>query len=196
MSEIANALAKAKERTGQTSAPFLVPGATPSGIDPTRAAAAAAAIKKAKRQQAFWVILITIALPATGYIIWTRLRPEKTETVAVNAHPEPALSPIQPTVEVPVYPTDSTVQTPSPGTPTQPVVTTPKPSVAPRADFMTRVANYAITAVMPGEPPRVVVSGKVVRVGQTVDADLTFAGISEGQLVFTDTRGAVYTRRY
>jgi hypothetical protein len=36
----------------------------------------------------------------------------------------------------------------------------------------------------------------VIRAGETLDGGLTFVGIVEGQLHFTDAAGALYARRY
>jgi hypothetical protein len=190
MSEIANALAKAKERTGQTSAPFLVPGAGPAFMDPARAAAAAAAIKKARRTQRFWFILIALSLPATAYLVWSRLRPE-TEPVVASADMTPA--DIQDLGTSPS--TASTTGQNAPTSPTHSLVpAAPLPN--PRADLITRVSALSVTAVMPGDPHRIVIAGRIIRQGQPLDADLTFANISNGQIVFNDARGAVYSRRY
>jgi hypothetical protein len=40
------------------------------------------------------------------------------------------------------------------------------------------------------------VAGKVIRQGQIVEGELVFTQIVDGLLFFTDSRGAVYTRRY
>lgn len=195
MSEIANALAKAKERTGQTSAPFLVPGAAPVAIDPTRAAAAAAAIRKARRTQRFWIVLIVLTLPATAYLVWSRLRPETTPTLSLPATglgdssaSAPGLSATEPT-------TSQSHSSPTHAG-SSPAQSSDRPSPVQKPDFVTRVSALSVSAVMPGDPPRVVIGGRILRQGQALDDDLTFTGVANGQLLFTDSRGAVYTRRY
>ena len=197
MSEIANALAKAKERTGQTSAPFMVPGAASVAIDPARAAAAAAAIRKARRTQRFWFFLIAITLPATAVLVWTRLRPNPTSEITL---PDSGLSPASTNSDAGSSSNTAENISQSPGTTattSQAQGTTPTSHTpAPRPDLMTRVTALSVTAVMPGEPPRIVIAGRIIRPGQALDADLTFSTVSNGQIVFTDSRGAIYSRRY
>ncbi len=197
MSEIANALAKAKERTGQTSAPFMVPGAAPVAIPPARAAAAAAAIRKARRTQRFWIILIAITLPATGLLVWSRLRPETAPEDALLKSESSAISP-DPASGSSNHSLGSHGQSGAAASAAAQTLTSASspPTPAPRPDLITRVTSLSVTAVMPGDPPRIVIAGRIIRQGQALDADLTFSNVSDGQIIFTDARGAIYSRRY
>lgn len=197
MSEIANALAKAKERTGQTSAPFMMPGAAPAAIDPARAAAAAAAIRKARRTQRFWFILIAITLPATVYLVWSRLRPNSDAKITLSEEASAVGSGTTSPEPVGDSVTGHGQNPGSVGTSSQAPVTTPAaPLPTPRADLMARVSDLSVAAVTPGNPPRIVIAGRIIRQGQALDADLTFSDVTNGQIIFTDGRGAVYVRRY
>ncbi|MEY4487697.1 MAG: hypothetical protein RIQ79_205 [Verrucomicrobiota bacterium] len=49
---------------------------------------------------------------------------------------------------------------------------------------------------MPGSVPRMIMQGRVIKVGEPVEQNLIFSGIKDGNLLFTDQNGAVYTRRY
>lgn len=177
MSHIAQALAKAKERTGHTTAPFMTPGGVlpPPGMD--RSAASAAAIRQAQKRQRFWLVLALVSLPLTAFIFWTQARslfaskPPADTTVPV-AKPVAAAPATTPAVPVPV------------------VAPVPRPEIA------QAVSSLAISAVMPGDPVRIMLAGRVIRAGQSIDGGLTFRGIADGQLQFTDASGALYTRRY
>jgi hypothetical protein len=181
MSQIAQALAKAKERTGQTAAPFLAPGA-PAPVSPAeRATVSATALRQAKNRQRFWMILGLVTLPLTGFIVWSQLResmkPDDSAPSGIVATSGPSS---QPSV-APVRQSDAPP---------------PVKVVAPRPELAQAVANLAISAVTPGDPAKMVLGGRVVRAGQTLDGGLTFVGIVDGQLQFTDATGAVYLRRY
>jgi len=181
MSEIAQALAKAKERTGQTAAPFLGAGASVPPFAADRSAASAAALRQAKNRQRFWLIVGLIALPLTGFVVWTQVRS--------LAAPPPAAAPHTPNGEPAAGSPSSIAPSPS-GSPL------PARAPTPRPELTQAVANLAISAVTPGDPARIVVAGRVIRAGQSVEGGLTFAGIVDGQLQFTDAAGALYTRRY
>lgn len=173
MSHIAQALAKAKERTGHTTAPFMTPG----GVLPPSATDRSAAIRQAQKRQRFWLILALVSLPITGFIFWTQARSlfaskPPTDTAVPVAKPVAAAPATAPAVPVPV------------------IAPVPRPEIA------QAVSSLAISAVMPGDPVRIMLAGRVVRAGQSIDGGLTFRGISDGQLQFTDANGALYTRRY
>ena len=174
MSQIAQALAKAKERTGQTTAPFAIPGASAPPFGPDRAAA----LKQAKRRQRFWIILGLVLIPLTSFVVWIQVRgmlapsppdaPAKLSARAQETAPAQMAAPVEPS----------------------------KAPAAPRPELIQAVANLAISAVTPGDPAKIVLGGRVVRAGQSLDGGLTFVGIVDGQLHFTDAAGALYTRRY
>ena len=174
MSQIAQALAKAKERTGQTTAPFAIPGASAPPFAPDRTAA----LKQAKRRQRFWVILGSVLIPLTCFIVWIQVR----GTFAPPPPDAPATLP-------------SRAQETAPAQMAAPVELSKAPPT-PRPELIQAVANLAISAVTPGDPAKIMVGGRVVRAGQPLDGGLTFVGIVDGQLHFTDAAGALYTRRY
>ena len=70
------------------------------------------------------------------------------------------------------------------------------PAVEPRADTYRTVNELVITAVLPGEKPRLMYQGRIVNAGEPVGEELVFAGVQDGQVVFNDRRGAIYVRRY
>lgn len=190
MSKIAEALAKAKERTGTTTAPFLVPGGVgASNPDAPEAKAKAKALRKARNTQLFWIILLSVSAVLTALVIWNRLKTAAllpSEPPVVASDPAPAESPPIVAAPGPVTPTSGPVST-------VPVTNT---AAAPRADLYNTVNALVITAVLPGESPRLMHQGRIVAVGEPVEGELVFRGVQDGKLVFQDRRGAVYLRRY
>lgn len=185
MSQIAHALAKAKERTGHTTAPFMVSGGSLPPFDAARSAASALALRKAKNRQRFWIILGVVALPLTGFVVWSQIR-SAPEPVAVST----------PTHEsgraeaVVAGATSSSAKTASSSSPSGASV------AVQRSEVVQAVNSLPISAVMPGDPARIMLAGRVVRAGQAIDGGLTFSGLADGELRFTDAAGVVYTRRY
>ncbi len=192
MSDIAQALAKAKERVGHTTAPFLAGGpAVPVELNPKRDEL----LRKARRQQRFWLTLGAIAIPLTAFILW----------INVTAKPETSKPAPPPTVKVansstPPTSAPSTTETNSPATSTtRPAATiAPPPLTSPvlRAEIAASVAAFAVSAVMAGETPRVVIDGRSYRAGETIQGEIRFVGVVDGQLHFVDSRGAIYARRF
>ncbi len=180
MSQIAQALAKAKERTGQTNAPFLSSGASASPVGQGRSITSQSALRQARNRQRLWLIVGLVALPLTGFVVWTQVRglaaPSAASSSSLAApagtHPQSEAS-------------SNSSET-----------TSPPKVAAPRPELVQAVANLAISAVTPGDPAKIVLGCRVIRAGQTIDGGLTFAGIADGQLHFTDAAGALYTRRY
>jgi hypothetical protein len=197
MSKIAEALAKAKERTGHTAAPFMT-GAT--ALPAEILARKEAALRRARRLQRFWLLLSSVALVLTGFILWTQFSQEDyaggRDVPAAGAQvSEPApnslvqSSRIELVTEAPVpvvLPTE-TSEVPESGEGAGP---------APRLELQTMVNDFVFTAVMPGERPRLMFNGRIVGVGERVAGELVFAGIHHGRLVFNDAQGAIYLRRY
>ena len=165
-SQIANALSKARERTGLTSAPFMIPGHAPK----------AAAIPKYKNTQRRWVIIMSIVMVVGGAFIWSSNQFGASE---------------KPVKEAPHATASASVQGPA-ATPDAPQQSRPEP----RAEIQDLVKSLVISAVMPGTVPRMIMQGRVIKVGEAVEQNLKFSGIKDGNLVFTDEFGAVYTRRY
>lgn len=187
MSQIAQALAKAKERTGHTTAPFMVPGAAVPNHDSARAAAVAAALRRAQIRQRFWIAVVVVALPLTGFICWTQMRPS-TVPLAKSPHvPAP-----------PAAGAGSSAAVVEPAVGGSRSASSQSTSAAPAQslEVIRQVNDLAISAVMPGDPARIMLAGRVVRAGQAIDSGLVFSGIVDGVLQFADTKGAVYTRHY
>lgn len=184
MSQIAHALAKAKERTGQTTVPFLGAGSSQPTLDAARAAASAAALRRAKTRQRFWLILALVALPLTGFIFWTQIG---SPNVSLPSSGAPA-----PTAQE----TASVAPTPAASVSSSPGPSSTRKDPALRLELIQAVKALPISAVMPGDPARIMLAGKIVRAGETVGEGLVFSGLADGQLRFTDTQGAVYTRYY
>lgn len=190
MSQIAQALAKAKERTGQTTAPFLVPGAAIPAIEAERAAASAAAIRSAKIRQRFWGAIIAVALPLTAFVVWTQFRSASKPGSDSGRAPSGETAGEGTAHGAAAHTTTTGAQTKhggeAPGAGAQ------------RLEVIQQVNSLAISAVMPGDPPRIMLAGRVVRAGQLIEGagGLTFTGIADGALRFTDSNGVVYTRYY
>jgi hypothetical protein len=165
MSQIANALHKAKERTGLTSAPFMVPGHAPVIVVPP----------KVKNVQHIWILLLSVVIVFGGLSMWYSGRFNLSGT---DSTPPPATNQNQTTGSGTEKPT--------------------KPDTEPVSKSETQdiVNSLVISAVMPGSTPRIMMKGHVVSVGQEAESGLTFAGIQGDKLMFTDSGGATYTRRY
>jgi hypothetical protein len=186
MSKIAEALAKAKERTGTTTAPFLI-GQT--GLIAAQEKAKQEALRKARNHQRLWVALLSVAAVLTTVMLWTQFGASNAKQNApmVAAAQQPAPAPAPP---------------PEPAGP--PALVLPArngagpaaPAVEPRADTYRTVNELVITAVLPGEKPRLMYQGRIVNAGEPVGEELVFAGVQDGQVVFNDRRGAIYVRRY
>ena len=189
MSQIAQALAKAKERTGQTTAPFVTAGGSLPPFQHARAADTAKAIRRAKSSQRLWLTVGLVALPLIGFVIWFQVRsvvgadtalPVAAAVGGVSAAPSDSVSKTSGAVAV----------APAP-------VSIPASTIAtPRPELQQMVNSLAISAVMPGEPPRIMLAGRVVRAGEVIEGGLVFSGVASGELRFNDARGATYMRRY
>lgn len=205
MSKIAEALAKAKERTGTTTAPFLI-GARPPGPPGSPGSPGPGGpgeppkpdkLRRARNKQRIWLTLLTIAAIITGLLLWKRLAEMRassapSRTPAAPA-PEPSAAPAAPgSSDRPVSASSAVPANPD----AQAAPPAANPAVQPRADTYDLVNNLSITAVLPGERPRLSYKGRIINAGEVIDHDLVFAGIREGRLVFLDARGATYTRRY
>ncbi len=122
--------------------------------------------------------MFTIAGLGTAFLLWDRLRPE-----------DPAPSPPPRTA---ARPTPSPAPVATPATADAP----PAAPAAPRVEIQNAVNALVITAVLPGERPRLMYRGRIVAIGEPVAENLVFAGVRDGLLLFTDARGASYSRRY
>jgi hypothetical protein len=195
MSKIAEALAKAKERTGHTTAPFMS-GApvTPVAVSEKKAAA----LRKARRLQRFWLVLSSVALVLTAFILWERFGDiEPPEAVKNTTTPSGEVS--SPVSERPSRlelvteaPVPVVLPTENAGEAGSVAGTAPEA----RGELQAVVNAWVFTAVMPGERPRLMYKGRIVGVGERVEGELVFAGIHDGRLVFNDAQGAIYQRRY
>ncbi len=188
MSKIAEALAKAKERTGTTTAPFLT-GQTAQIAAQQKAKQEA--LRKARNHQRLWLILLSVAAVLTAVMLWTQLGSPQEElpplAAAATRPPEPAPAP------------EPTTATEAPAVLALPPRAGGTPAEAgpePRADTYRMVNELVITAVLPGEKPRLMYQGRIINAGETVADELIFAGVQDGQVVFNDRRGAIYLRRY
>lgn len=188
MSKIAEALAKAKERTGGTAAPFM--GGAPI-LTAEAAAQKKASLRRARRRQRFRLILSAGALLATALILWLRfedeLRVKPVSTSGAESASEAPASAESPRRVEPVNQAPPTVILPS---------TEGGMAIEPRLTTQGEVDALVFSAVMPGERPRLMYRGRIVNVGERVAGELVFAGIHDGRLVFNDAQGAVYLRRY
>jgi pyruvate/2-oxoglutarate dehydrogenase complex dihydrolipoamide acyltransferase (E2) component len=164
MSKIAEALAKAKERTGTTTAPFVT-GHQAANPAPARAF---------QDNNRLWLAILSLVFLGIAGVIWMQLKPV--------ALPEEVVAPA---------PTEITA--------TAPVVPAPPaapPAPTPRADLVTVVNGLVISAVLPGERPRLMMDGRIIQPDESVDPELVFAGVQDGHVLFRDARGAVYSRKY
>ena len=189
MSKIAQALTKATERTGHTTAPFLT-GLPP--IEPPGRASKEAELRKAKRRWGFWRVVAYVAFPLMVFVLWMQFSDlwrqgaapvgkSKTELEAEVAakSAESALAQGTAASAVPVVP--GAEEKAGPKTPEQ---------------VQAQVQALVFTALMPGPRPRIVHLGRVIGVGDKVEDDLVFAGMEEGMLIFKDGAGTVYRRRH
>ena len=191
MSKIAEALVKAKERTGTTIAPFFTTGSAGTPALPPVDEAKAKALRKARNTQRFWVALLSVAAILTFLVIWNRLHSDAPPGPSVANPPPPAAAKPEsaPATQVP---TAATPKVETPGRDPSAAAS----SAVPRIETYNAVNALVITAVLPGERPRLMYKGRIVAVGEPVEGELDFAGVQDDRLVFTDRRGAVYTRRY
>ncbi len=193
MSDIAQALAKAKARTGHTASPFLTAEAT-LAQRAAQAAHSATALRRARARQRFWLIWSAFALPLTGFVVWMQLRsPASADSAPVAQLANDSVAVIAQASALPA--SASTPSTPQSVTPSRQAAATPVNEEA-RRRVAQMVADLPISAVMPGEPSRIMLSGRVVRAGETAEKDLVFLGVAEGQLQFADASGGTYSRRY
>ncbi len=174
MSQIATALAKAKERPG-TQAPFMT-GA------PARPSAAAVAAKKRFSANIVWGIVLACSIGTAGTVFWMS---RNTKEVAVASAPSQVSDVIAP------------VSAPSPGVIAAGTPTTPAAALARMTRNESAVRQLSISAVLPGEQPRIMANGRVYHVGDIIlPPEISFAGTDNGQLVFTDLAGNRFTRRF
>lgn len=174
MSQIANALAKAKERPG-TQAPFMS-GAT------TRPDATAVAARKRFSANIIWAVVLAGSIGTAGAVFWMSRKTEASAaTVAAVSVPD---------VIAPVAGTNAGVI--AAGTPT-----TPAAALARMTRNESAVRQLSISAVLPGEQPRIMANGRVYYVGDIIlPPEISFAGTDNGQLVFTDLAGNRFIRRF
>lgn len=182
MSKIAEALAKAKERTGNTTAPFL-PGQIPT--ETTRAKAKQDTLRKAAHHERKWLILLSITALLAAALFWTNRDTATAKPPRTTPGPAPIKSP-EPEPSAPA----ALALPPRNGA--APAFPTPEP----RTDTYRTVNELVISAVLPGEKPRIMHQGRIINAGEDITAELIFAGIQDGQIVFNDRRGAIYLRRY
>jgi hypothetical protein len=172
MSQIAHALAKAKEHT---TAPFAVPGAPGQAVKPGVA-------PKIKNTQRTWVVLLSFVIVFGGLSMWYSGR-FKLEPEGVGAGASAAPGVANP---------GSGAEMGTGSAASNPVNLEP----VPHPEVQDRINALVISAVMPGQQPRIVLQGRVIAAGQPIDGTLVFSGIKDDRLLFTDTEGAVYARRY
>ncbi len=187
MSKIAQALTKATERTGHTTAPFLT-GLPPA--EPPGRASKEAELRKAKRRWGFWRVVAYVAFPLTVVVLWMQFGDALRQAVfpagksGKDLEAEVAAKSAEP---APVAATSAAA-----------VVSGEEEKGGPKSpeQVQAQVQALVFTALMPGPRPRVVHLGRVIGVGDKVEDDLVFAGMEEGMLVFKDGAGTVYRRRY
>lgn len=179
MSKIAQALAKATERTGHTTAPFLT-GMPPREL-PGRETKEAE-LRKARIRWRFWRFLAFTSFPITALILWLQFggtrnhKPDMPTTAAAEEFKSTSAMGAQNTNRVAIQ-------------------TDLKPD-ATREELQARVRAFVFTALMPGARPRVVYKGRVIEMGDHIDDDLIFGGLQNDQLIFKDAAGEIYLRRY
>ncbi|MFH1497861.1 MAG: hypothetical protein ABII82_08550 [Verrucomicrobiota bacterium] len=177
MSQIATALAKAKERP-VTQAPFMV-GAVPGRPIP------GAVIPKRFSTNIIWGIVLALSIGTAGTVYWLSKQVEEPADIIAAAHAEAGQVGISP------GPTGS-VTAPVAGQPT-----TPAAALARMTRNESAVRQLSISAVLPGEQPRVMANGKIYHVGDVIlPPDISFAGTENGQLIFTDLAGNRFVRRF
>lgn len=182
MSQIAEALAKAKERTGKgvLVAPDGSAAMSPSMVE-----------RDARRRQRLWMLVLATALPLTGFVLWVKLRVDSTPSASPPAAGSAAVAP----AAGPKPQADGTERPASSGS-RSPGASQAAPALTPDPQTVQLVAGLAISAVLPGDPARIMLGGRVVRAGDAIEGGLVFSGVADGQLRFTDANGMVYTRRY
>lgn len=191
MSKIAQALAKATESTGHTTAPFLT-GLPP--VEPPGRASKEAELRKARLRWRFWRWLAFIAFPLTAFILWAQFGVGRRPT-ASGANLQTESKAATAVTEKPV----GQVGGGASGASAQSAMETGgEPSAGPksRVEMEAQVQALVFTALMPGSKPRIVHQGRVIGIGDHVGEEFVFSGIEDGLLVFKDSAGAVYTRRY
>lgn len=173
MSQIATALAKAKERPA-TQAPFMVTAAANRFTPP---------VPRHFSVNLIWGILLVMIVASAGALIWW------TQRVDAPAHVASSVGSIP----------DATSSDQIVGA-ARDLTATPQISPAMMAARITRnesaVRELNISAVLPGDSPRIMANGRIYHVGDIVLPEISFAGTDAGQLVFTDRSGNRFTRRY
>ncbi len=179
MSQIATALAKAKERP-VTQAPFMVSGTAVQAKKPA---------KKRVSANMIWGGVLVFSMSSAGALIWWNQASDKSAApVTVEARPD----------DIPAYYSNNT--TTANGT-TLPLPATPQLSPAAMQARITRNENAVrqlnISAVIPGEQPKIMANGRIYQIGDIViQPEISFSGTVDGQLVFTDPSGNRFTRRF
>jgi hypothetical protein len=181
MSKIAQALAKATESTGHTTAPFLT-GLPPS--EPPGRETKEAELRKARLRWRFWRWLAFIAFPLTALILWLQFG---------DARRKPAGG-VKPDTKVEVAST--TVKSTVPVSAAEAEAPESSSVTRSRAELQAQLQAMVFTALMPGARPRIVHQGRVIGTGDHVNEEFTFTGVEDGLLMFKDSTGAVYSRRY
>ncbi len=170
MSQIATALAKAKERP-VTQAPFMAT-ATAARFTPP--------VQRRFSVNALWGILLVLIVASAGALLWWTRQADNPDQIVSPAPAAPAGAPA--------------------ASPTANMVDTSRISPAAVAARITRnesaVRELNISAVLPGDSPRIMANGRIYHVGDIVLPEISFAGTDAGQLVFTDQSGNRFTRRY
>lgn len=189
MSKIAQALNKATERTGHTTAPFLtgLPPTEPPGRESKEAE-----LRKAKRRWGFWRVVAFIAFPITVFVLWMQFSDLWRQAAAPVGKSQTALE-----AGVAAKSAESALAQ-GPAAPAASAVPGVEEKAGPKSpeQMQAQVQALVFTALMPGTRPRIVHLGRVIGVGDKVDEDLVFAGMEEGMLVFKDEAGTLYRRRY
>jgi hypothetical protein len=174
MSRIAEALAKAKEKAGDISGSTAANGA----INPLPNKSAERLLIVARRRQRFWIAITILVLPLSIFATWTHLK-ENNLLGPRSAEKSPSTSKDKTRLA-----DDAKALASEAGG---------KQNLG--SAFARRVDLLPISAVMPGEPPRIMVHGRIFRLGETVENGIVFTGIQNGELIFTDTDGAMHKRR-
>jgi hypothetical protein len=175
MGKITQALVKAKERTGQTTAPFPLGDDALAKIQLDREKA----LRKARRSRIFWSILAPPALALTLFVLWSQIKEVRRPTGAAST----------PSV---IVPPAAGVASPPPPNGKPPEDSAPKPSKA----LQDTVDDWIIGAVQSGENPRMIFEGRIIHIGDPVNDELTFAGVVGDEILFRDSVGSVYRRKY
>jgi hypothetical protein len=200
MSEIVNALAKARERTGNTAAPFMraAAGRDISSGKPEKTFA--------RNWQAWRLAVCSVLVVVTAAVLLLRLRGDRLNPSEATLAPEntgqPAAHAQLRAAEAQTLSLAPAVRQLAANPSAHPAAPVSVPSLAapssaaPRPEIASLVASLPVSAVLPGAEPRFLLDGRVVHVGEKTDGELVFEGVSEGMLIFRDARGARYGRRY